>query len=116
MSGSGASGSQRRELDLTGVEKPSESVGAARQLMPGNVVPFTALENEMITKLSWQAWDWLVDRLARGSADELRGFVSEPERLIDNRKNIAVVAQDAVPVYLDLSNYRQGTREGFKSG
>ena len=53
MSGSGASGSQRRELDLTGVEKPSESVGAAR--------------------------------------------------LIDNRKNIAVVAQDAVPVYLDLS-------------
>ena len=70
---------------------------------PGNVVPFTPMENEMIIKLSWQAFDWLTDRLARGSIEELRGFVSEPEKLIANRPKIAVVAQDAVPVYLDLS-------------
>ena len=76
------------------------------QRLPGNVVPFTADENEMIIKLSWQAWDHLVDTIARGSADELRGYVSEPEEFITNRAKIAIVAQDAVPVYLDLSTGR----------
>ena len=69
----------------------------------GNVVPFTSAENDIICKLSWQAWDWLVDLLARASADVLRGFVAEPERLVENRAKIAVVAQDVVLVYLDLS-------------
>ena len=76
------------------------------QRLPGNVVPFTADENEMIIKLSWQAWDHLVDTIARGSADELRGYVSEPEEFITNRAKIAIVAQDAVPVYLDISTGR----------
>ena len=69
----------------------------------GNVVPFTKEENEMIIKLSWQGWDWLVDKMARASSDELIGFVSEPDEMIKNRANIAVVAHDGVPVYLDLS-------------
>ena len=74
--------------------------------MPGNVVPFTAQENEMIIKLSWQAWDWLVDILARAPVEKLRGFVSEPELFSKNRASIAVIAQDAVPVYLDMSTGR----------
>ena len=65
---------------------------------------FTAAENDMIIKLSWQAWDWLVYWIARASADELRGVVSEPERLIDNRAKIAIVAQVPGAVYLDLAN------------
>ena len=76
------------------------------QRMPGNVVPFTAQENEMIIKLSWQAWDWLVDILARAPVEKLRGFVSEPELFSKNRASIAVIAQDAVPVYLDMSTGR----------
>ena len=68
---------------------------------------FTAAENDMIIKLAWQAWDWLVDRIARASADELRGFVSEPERLIENRAKIAIVAQVPGLVYLDLGTADQ---------
>jgi len=76
------------------------------QRMPGNVVPFTAPENEMIIKLSWQGWDWLVDIIARGSVERLDNFVSQAEKMIENRDTIAVIAQDAVPVYLDLSTGR----------
>jgi hypothetical protein len=76
------------------------------QRMPGNVVPFTAAENEMIIKLSWQGWDWLVDKIARAAVDVLSRFVSEASKMIDNRATIAVIAQDAVPVYLDLSTGR----------
>ena len=70
---------------------------------PGNVVPFTAAENDIICLLSWQAWGWIVDKLGRGTVDDLKGFVAEPEELIAHRKEIAAVFQDAVPVYLDLS-------------
>ena len=76
------------------------------QRLPGNVVPFTAAENEMIIKLSWQGWDWLVDKIARAAVDVLSRFVSEASKMIDNRATIAVIAQDAVPVYLDLSTGR----------
>ena len=32
-------------------------------LRPGNVVPFTAAENDCVCKLSWQSWDFLVHLL-----------------------------------------------------
>jgi len=76
------------------------------QRLPGNVVPFTALENELIVSLSWRAWDWLVDKIARGSVEDLRNFVHEAQAFVDNKKDITVVAQDAVPVYLDMSTGR----------
>ena len=66
-------------------------------------MPFTAAENDIICLLSWQAWGWIVDKLGRGTVDDLKGFVAEPEELIAHRKEIAAVFQDAVPVYLDLS-------------
>ena len=71
--------------------------------MPNNVVPFTPAENDLICKLSWQAWDYICYFLAVGTAEELEGYVAEPEELVNHRDEIDVVAQDAVPVYLDMS-------------
>jgi len=81
--------------------KDEKGTGKARARKALARRAFSAAENDMIIKLSWQAWDWLVDRIARASADELRRFVSEPERLIKNRAKIAIVAQVPGSVYLD---------------
>ena len=72
---------------------------------PGNVVPFTPAENDCICKLSWQSWDWLTDLLARGTAEELVGYMCEPELFTqpENRRTLVVEAHDATPVYLDMS-------------
>ena len=70
---------------------------------PHNVVPYTTAENDCICKLSWQSWDWLTHVLATGTAEQLKTFMCEPEIFIHNRKSLVIVAQDATPVYLDLS-------------
>ena len=70
---------------------------------PHNVVPFTIAENDCMCKLSWQSWDWLTHVLATGTAEELKTFMCEPETFIHNRKSLVIVAQDAMPVYLDIS-------------
>ncbi|CAK0807568.1 unnamed protein product [Prorocentrum cordatum] len=80
---------------------------------PSNVVPFTAAENDLICKLSYQAWDWLVDLLMTASVDELQGFVADAQGLVDNRQQLAVVAQDASPVYLDCSAGKVLVRTSF---
>ena len=71
----------------------------------GNVVPFTAAENDCICKLSWQSWDFLVHLLATGTAEELKPYMYEAELFTQPhiRKSLVVVAQDATPVYLDPS-------------
>ena len=70
-----------------------------------NVVPFTPAENDCICMLSWQSWDFLIFLLATGNPIDLRGYMCEAEAFCqpENRKTLVVVAQDAVPVYLDLS-------------
>ena len=73
------------------------------QHRPSNVVPMTAEENDLICTLSWQSWDYLVDKIARGSQEDLRAFVASPEGLIKNRAQVALCFQDAVPAYLDMS-------------
>ena len=73
---------------------------------PSNVVPFTAAENDLICKLSYQAWDWLIDLLMTAPVDELKGFVADAEGFAANRKDVAIIAQDASPVYLDVSTGR----------
>ena len=70
---------------------------------PSNVVPFTAAENDLICKLSYQAWDWLIDSLMTAPVDELKGFVADAEGFAANRKDVAILAQNASPVYLDVS-------------
>ena len=71
----------------------------------GNVVPFTAAENDCICKLSWQSWDFLVHLLATGTAEELKPYMYDAELFTQPhiRKSLVVVAQDATPVYLDPS-------------
>ena len=66
-------------------------------------MPFTDQENDTICRLSFQAWDYLVDMIGRGTAEQLKGYVAEPHELVKNRSSVAAVFRDAVPVYLDLS-------------
>ncbi|CAK0899969.1 unnamed protein product [Prorocentrum cordatum] len=80
---------------------------------PSNVVPFTAAENDLICKLSYQAWDWLVDLLMTATADELQGFVADAQGLVENRRQLAVIAQGASPVYLDCSTGKVLVRTSF---
>ena len=73
------------------------------QRRPDNVVPFSDAENDKIVSLSYQAFDWLIDLIARGSEAELEGFVADPKSFVEHRRETAVVAQDATPVYMDMS-------------
>ncbi len=73
------------------------------QRRPNNVVPLTDAENNVICKLSYQAWDWLVNKIQCGTVDDLKGFVVDPDSFVNNRSQTAVIAQDATPVYLDIS-------------
>ena len=77
---------------------------------PGNVVPFTAAENDLICMPSWQQWDGLLHKIATGIVHELRTYVADPEGLIKNRNNVSLCFQDAVPVYLDLSTGKVAVR------
>eukprot|EP00959_Pyramimonas_sp_CCMP1952_P424955 8901094-Pyramimonas_sp.AAC.1 len=47
------------------------------------------------------------------SVDELQGFVADAQGLVDNRQQLAVVAQDASPVYLDCSAGKVLVRTSF---
>ena len=67
----------------------------------------------MICKLSYQAWDWLVNLLMTGSEEDLGGFVADAAGLVANRSSIAVVAQDASPVHLDVSTGKVLVRHSF---
>ena len=49
----------------------------------------------------------------RGTSEELQGFVVDAEGLVDHRKDIAVVTQDASPVYLDMSTGKVLVKESF---
>ena len=73
------------------------------QRRPNNVVPLTDAENNVVCKLTYQAWDWLVHEIQTGTVDDLKGFVVDPESFVNNRSQTAVVAQDATPVYLDIT-------------
>ena len=77
---------------------------------PGNVVPFTAAENDLICMLSWQSMDWLQYLIATGSPKELKKYVADPEGMIKNRHKVSLCFQDAVPVYLDLSTGKVAVR------
>ena len=61
------------------------------QRRPGNVVPFTAAENDIICKLSYQEWDCLLHLLMAGSEEDLKSFVVEPAGLIANRQDITIL-------------------------
>ena len=74
-------------------------------------------ESDCICKLSWECWDWLVDRLARGTAEELKGYMCEAELFTQpgHRNKLVVVAQDATPVYLAGKNLvRADTLEALR--
>ena len=77
---------------------------------PGNVVPFTAAENDLTCMLSWQDMDWLQYLIATGSPKELRKYVADPEGMIKNRHKESLCFQYAVPVYLDLSTGKVAVR------
>ena len=77
---------------------------------PGNVVPFTGAENDLICMLSWQNMDWLLNLIATGSPKELNKYVADPEGMIKNRHKVSLCFQDAVPVYLDLSTGKVAVR------
>ena len=70
---------------------------------PNNVVPFTPAENDLICRLSYQAWDFLVHLIGTGTADDLKGYVADAAGFVEHRKDVAIIAQDASPVYLDCS-------------
>ena len=70
---------------------------------PGNVMPMTEAEADLVVELTWQSLDCLTNMLMTGSAEQLASFVAEPETLIQERESIAMIFEDAVPVYLDPS-------------
>ena len=67
---------------------------------PGNVMPLTPAESELICLLTWQSFDWLLHFLTTASAQQLKEFVAEPEKWQANLPGTAIFARDAVPVYL----------------
>ena len=72
---------------------------------PSNVIPFTDAENDVIKRLSWQSFDWLLYLLATGSAEQLQPYMCQAKEFVEesNRRSLVVTAHDAVPVYLDAS-------------
>ena len=70
---------------------------------PGNVMPLTKQEHELVCELTLQSWDCIVDQLARGDAERLKGVVYDYEKLAAERHKIVTVHSDAVPIYLDPS-------------
>ena len=70
---------------------------------PGNVMPLTPAESELICLLTWQSFDWLLHFLTTASAQQLKEFVAEPEKWQANLPGTAIFARDAVPVYLDAA-------------
>ena len=71
--------------------------------VPGNVASMSAEETNLVCLLTLQSWDHLTHLLATGDADALGSLVADPTELMLHRNEIAVVCQDAVPVYLDPS-------------
>ena len=67
---------------------------------PSNVIPFTDAENDVIKRLSWQSYDWLLYLLATGSAEDLAPYMVEAKEFVkeSNRRSLVVTAHDAVPV------------------
>ena len=87
--------------------------GQLPQRRPSNVAHFSAEEIDIILSLSYQAFDWLIDLIARGSATQLAGFVADPESFAEHRSETAVVAQEAIPIYLhDTSVTKPGDAVG----
>ena len=74
-----------------------------QQRSPGNVMPLTPAESELICLLTWQSFDWLLHFLTTASAQQLKEFVAEPEKWQANLPGTAIFARDAVPVYLDAA-------------
>ena len=74
-----------------------------QQLTPGNVMPLTPAESELICLLTWQSFDWRLHFLTTASAEQLKEFVAEPEKWQANLPGTAIFARDAVPVYLDAA-------------
>ena len=68
---------------------------------PSNVIPFTDAENDVIKRLSWQSYDWLLYLLATGSAEKLQPYMCQAKEFVEesNRRSLVVTAHDAVPVY-----------------
>ena len=62
-------------------------------------------ENDVIKRLSWQSYDWLLYLLATGSAEKLQPYMCQAKEFVEesNRRSLVVTAHDAVPVYLDAS-------------
>ena len=82
---------------------------------PGNVEPLKPEETDLILRLTWGSWDWLVHSLATGTAEELRQYFprsfaasyveerAKPAAEKEKKFTLDVEARDAVPVYLDCS-------------
>ena len=82
---------------------------------PGNVEPLKPEETDLILRLTWGSWDWLVHSLATGTAEELREYFprsfalsyveerAKPAAEREKKFTLDVEARDAVPVYLDCS-------------
>ena len=47
------------------------------------------------------------------TADELQGFVADAQGLVENRRQLAIIAQDASPVYLDCSTGKVLVKTSF---
>ena len=47
-------------------------------------MPFTSAENDLVCLLSYSAWDYLVDKLGRGSVEDLLPFVADPDGWVAN--------------------------------
>ena len=68
---------------------------------PGNVIPLTKAEYNLLLTLSYQSFDWLYKLAADGSEEELRGHVANPETWRKDLEDVLLAAAYAVPIYLD---------------
>ena len=70
---------------------------------PGLVSPLLPDEVDCILALTWQSWDYKVNLMYTGSAEDIKHEVIDSEAWIEARDRVAMVFWDAVPVYLDPS-------------
>ena len=100
----------RKRLAALGTKSGSKTYKARLKVMtgfseqkPGLVSPLTPQETATICSLTWQGWDFILNKVFTASAEELSEHILDAHDWVRHRASIPLVFWDAVPVYLDPS-------------
>ena len=78
-----------------------------RNLAPHLLTPLSPLEEEVRSRLGWQAFDSAVHLLSYGTEDELQPYMALTKEAVELKKKTIIVASDQVPVWVKVQTKKE---------